>query len=67
MLILLTICSIVSGDCRTETVNLDAHEMTPNACIAQAQPAIASYMAAYPNYDVKRFRCVPANRREHAI
>ncbi|RYD69764.1 MAG: hypothetical protein EOP84_27830 [Verrucomicrobiaceae bacterium] len=67
MLIVLTICSILTTDCRDETMNLDAHEMTPPACQSVAQAAIADFMQAFPNYRPTRFKCIPANRREHNI
>jgi hypothetical protein len=68
MLIILTVCSILTGgDCREETMNIDAHEMTPQACIAQAQPAMADFIRAFPNHRVTRFKCIPKERREHSI
>jgi hypothetical protein len=67
MLIVMTLCSILTGaDCHEETLVLDrTTEMTPMACIAVAQTAMADYIQSFPNQRVTKFKCVPPNHREH--
>jgi hypothetical protein len=66
MLIVMTLCSILTGaDCHEETMVLDRTDMTPQACVAVAQVAMADYIQAFPNQRVTKFKCVPPNRREH--
>lgn len=64
MILVLIVCSIYGGSCRTAWIDDADRPMTPMSCITSAQPKIAQWMTEHPGLRVDRFRCMAPERME---
>lgn len=68
MLLILTLCSALSGSCQEHTLPLDTEfQLTPVFCTMHSQATIAEFMRAHPNERVTRVKCLPPGRRERSL
>ena len=65
MLILaLTVCLIGGAptDCKAVHLTFMAYNVTPMQCMRMGQPEVAKWMAEHPKWQVRKWRCVSADR-----
>ncbi|MFG1299426.1 hypothetical protein V5F49_06470 [Xanthobacter sp. V3C-3] len=63
MFIVLYACLISApATCREEHINFSMEAAAPTACMMSSQAAIAQWSESHPQWQVGRWKCVPANR-----
>lgn len=62
MLIVLTVCKILSGECREVTIPLNDMVATPFQCAHAGQIALAQWQNVHPADRVKKYQCTTSDR-----
>lgn len=66
MFIVLYACLVSApATCREEHINFSMEASATSACIMSSQAAIAQWTQSHPQWQVGRWKCVPANRLSH--
>jgi hypothetical protein len=65
--IVFTVCAIGNANmCEDKHIAVE-QQLSPIACVMQAQPTMAQWAAENPNWTIQRWRCdYSANRRQKA-
>lgn len=58
MLIILTICNVLTGACANEPLPYPHAAPNPAMCTMQSQAVVAEYMQSFPGYRAERVRCM---------
>lgn len=60
MFIVMAICLLADAStCREERINFSFEDQTAMACIIAGQQVLAEWQNGHPEWQVRRWRCVP--------
>ncbi len=67
MIELLFVACLSSDPAECQERSLLFTDVTPLTCVTGAQPELAKWVAAHPNYDVRRWTCRRVDSSEQSI